>query len=236
VFEALGIGGNVVRTAMSRLTADAWLDRARVGRNSYYHLAAKGHAAALEADARIYAAAGPEWDGAFHLAITDDPAPNPFAALAPGVFLAAVPVGAGPWIGLRATAGPDDAQRLVQRVWPGERLAEGYGRFIAAFGPVADALAAGVTLTDLEALTARVLLVHQYRRLVLRDPSVPDALRAPEWPGQAARNLCAGLYQALLPGSERWLDRHARCRTGELPAADATLARRFERHITKNLA
>src|ERR1700678_3846699 len=42
-FEALDIDGGVVRTAMSRLAADGWLEREKVGRNSFYRPAGKGH-------------------------------------------------------------------------------------------------------------------------------------------------------------------------------------------------
>jgi phenylacetic acid degradation operon negative regulatory protein len=41
-FEALDIDSGVVRTAMSRLAADGWLERSKVGRNSFYRLASKG--------------------------------------------------------------------------------------------------------------------------------------------------------------------------------------------------
>lgn len=41
-FESLDIDSGVVRTAMSRLAADGWLTREKVGRNSFYRLADKG--------------------------------------------------------------------------------------------------------------------------------------------------------------------------------------------------
>ena len=43
-FEALDIDGGVVRTAMSRLAADGWLEREKVGRNSFYRLVQRGPA------------------------------------------------------------------------------------------------------------------------------------------------------------------------------------------------
>ena len=41
-FETLDIDSGVVRTAMSRLAADGWLERSKVGRNSFYRLVKKG--------------------------------------------------------------------------------------------------------------------------------------------------------------------------------------------------
>src|ERR1700754_4716532 len=40
-FETLDIDASVVRTAMSRLTADGWFEREKVGRNSFYRLVKK---------------------------------------------------------------------------------------------------------------------------------------------------------------------------------------------------
>src|SRR5260370_3114631 len=41
-FETLEIDSSVVRTAMSRLTADGWVERSKVGRNSFYRLVRRG--------------------------------------------------------------------------------------------------------------------------------------------------------------------------------------------------
>src|ERR1700724_4889871 len=40
--ETLDIDASVVRTAMSRLTADGWFERNKVGRNSSYRLVQRG--------------------------------------------------------------------------------------------------------------------------------------------------------------------------------------------------
>src|SRR4030095_5419798 len=37
-FAAIDVDPTVVRTAMSRLTADGWFEREKVGRNSFYRL------------------------------------------------------------------------------------------------------------------------------------------------------------------------------------------------------
>jgi phenylacetic acid degradation operon negative regulatory protein len=241
VFAAMGIGGNVVRTAMSRLASDGWLERSRIGRNAYYRLADKGRATFAEAARRIYDARPPVWDGAFHLAVLAPAAREAlrpaldrlgFGMLAPAVLVApALPAGAGQLlidqIHLRATADAPSARRLADQVWPSARLAASYRRFLAAFLPLRDAFARGSVLSDLDALIARLLLVHEYRRLVLRDPLLPTALLPADWPGLAARALCGELYPVLLPGSERWMDQHARCEAGRLPPPDQRLDARF---------
>ena len=92
------------------------------------------------------------------------------------------------------------------------------------------------TLSDVDAFTARILLIHHYRRVVLRDPLLPTALLPADWPGRAARRLCGEIYRGLLPASEQWLDRNASNENGPLPAAGAELARRFSEtsnYVTK---
>ncbi|HEX2941613.1 MAG TPA: phenylacetic acid degradation operon negative regulatory protein PaaX [Rhodopila sp.] len=229
-FRALDIGDGVVRTAMSRLAADGWLERNRVGRNSFYRLAAKGEVEFAEATRRIYSASLAPWPGHFRLLLPDgtDRAVLEKAgcgSIAPGVFLAAHETQAD---GLQLTVQGDAAtlQAVAARAWPLTGLADQYAGFVASFTPLHDFLNAGGTCDPLEALAARVLLIHQYRRIVLRDPRLPDAVLPEDWPGRAARVLCARVYRALLPASETWLDANAVDESGApLPRNEAIFER-----------
>jgi len=99
-------------------------------------------------------------------------------------------------------------------------MAAAYERFLTAFRPVYAAVTTGRALSDLDALAVRVLLVHEYRRIVLRDPILPAEILPTDWPGAAARRLCAEIYTRVLPGAERWLDAHALSDAGtRLPRA-----------------
>ena len=71
-FQAIGIADGVVRTATSRLASDGWLERIRVGRNSFYRLAPKGQETFRAATARIYSASSPPWRGGFTLVFAGD--------------------------------------------------------------------------------------------------------------------------------------------------------------------
>ena len=218
----LGIADGVVRTAMSRLAADGWLERRRVGRQSFYGLAARGRDTFREASAHIYHPRPTVWAGHFDLVLTDRTADRDrvragmtaagFGQLAPDTWIApgghppaTVP---GRTLTLDLSGDAGTARALAARVWPLERMAAAYTRFLEAFTPVRDAMAAGRAVSDLDALAARVLLVHEFRRIVLRDPLLPAAILSATWPGAAARALCIDLYTRLVPASERWLDRH----------------------------
>jgi len=66
-FESLDIDSGVVRTAMSRLAADGWLTREKVGRNSFYRLADKGRQTFEAATRHIYDPPPSDWTGRFEL-------------------------------------------------------------------------------------------------------------------------------------------------------------------------
>src|SRR5215468_10951498 len=53
-FAMLDVDASVVRTAMSRLTADGWFEREKVGRNSFYRFVKKGRQTFDAATRHIY--------------------------------------------------------------------------------------------------------------------------------------------------------------------------------------
>ena len=61
------------------------------------------------------------------------------------------------------------------------------------------------------------MIIHDQRRLLLRDPELPDVMLPAEWPGQKARLLCKELYRRLAPASERHLDRCLVLADGTIP-------------------
>ena len=66
-FETLDIDSGVVRTAMSRLAADGWLERKKVGRNSFYRLVQQGRQTFDTATKHIYDPPPSDWTGRFEL-------------------------------------------------------------------------------------------------------------------------------------------------------------------------
>src|SRR3982074_3713656 len=66
-FKTLDIGSGVVRTAMSRLAADGWLERNKVGRNSFYRLVKKGRQTFDAATKHIYDPQPSGWTGRFEI-------------------------------------------------------------------------------------------------------------------------------------------------------------------------
>ena len=240
-FGELDVDASVVRTAMSRLTADGWRERNKVGRNSFYRLDKKGRQTFDTATKHIYDPPLSDWTGRFELLLignggdrdaSRDALKNAgFGSPLPGVGVAPsgvpVPEEAAGAIRLEVSAEDDSGRRLLSESWPLDRTAEAYQKFMKTFEPLHRWIIGGERLTEADAFTARVLLIHHYRRVVLRDPLLPTALLPSDWPGRAARSLCGEIYRALLPASEQWLDRHATNETGPLPKPGAELAKRF---------
>lgn len=127
---------------------------------------------------------------------------------------------------------------LVGRAWNLQKLADDYAEFVAAYGPVLDQMRSS-PLTEGDDETAfllRILLIHDYRRLLLRDPELPEVLLPADWPGHQARLICKELYKRLEPVSNRHLDRFLRLADASVPAADQTLQERFPDFDSLNFA
>jgi phenylacetic acid degradation operon negative regulatory protein len=240
-FQALDIDGGVVRTAMSRLATDGWLERNKVGRNSFYRLAQKGRHTFDTATKHIYDPPPSDWTGRFELLLigngedrdaSRDALKNAgFGMPMPGVWVAPsgvpIPQEAANAIRLEVAAEDDNGRRLLSESWPLDRTAAAYFKFMKIFEPLRGWTGRLTPPSELDAFIARILLIHHYRRVVLRDPLLPLALLPTDWPGQAARELCGEIYRNLLPSSERWLDQNGLYEDGPLPAAGDELARRF---------
>ena len=128
--------------------------------------------------------------------------------------------------GFALTASHED---MVKKAWNLAQLAEAYGSFISTYAPILQELrlAPQDGVDDENAFLLRILLIHDYRRLLLRDPELPDVLLPPGWAGQQARLLCNALYRRLLAPSERHLDQHFQLADASTPAALALLGERF---------
>lgn len=129
----------------------------------------------------------------------------------------------------RLLASANDAD-LVHKAWNLAQLADSYRSFVGRYAPLLSEWASSSAHTPERAQTAfllRTLLIHDYRRLLLRDPELPDVLLPAHWPGHEARALCRDLYRRLLGPSEQHLEAHLHLASGEVPTASALLVERF---------
>ena len=220
----VGISESLVRTAVSRLVAAAQLTGERIGRRSYYRLRSSAVAEFMQAADLLY---GPDrpvrgWQ------IIHDPDLRPEAARRQRMGHMGGPVFIRPDRGQPLPEGAlvfhaetvTTAEPLAG-FWDLSALRDGYDGFMALFrgagaGPLADA----------DALVMRLLLVHAYRTVLLRDPRLPPEHLPPGWNGAEARALFRRLYQALTPAAHRHVAAFCEGAEGLLPAETDATARR----------
>lgn len=210
----VGVEAGALRTALSRLGRDGWVQRERSGRTSLYRLTPEGLAQFGPATSRIFA----------------PPRQGPVARWAMVATLNAV--GGIDTRLCPADAAPADADCVVSgdlaRITPAFRarqLDEAHRAALAALA--ADLAALETPLVDpLDAAAARMLLIHRWRRIVLRFPEPVAEIMPEDAPLADPRAAVARVYLRLAPRAEAWLDRG-----GEglepMPPADPALARRF---------
>ena len=78
-----------------------------------------------------------------------------------------------------------------------------YGQFLARYEPWSRHDVEAAAPRDAYAL--RTMLVHELRRIRLRAPDMPAELLPPDWIGDRAYDLAAGLYRRLSRGAARAL-------------------------------
>lgn len=255
LLDSLGINGSQVRTALSRLSSDGWFDRFPVGRRSYYGLSRAGRRRFEEATRRIYGGPPSGWDGDWRIVVVPGGAgerrellrkelgwigfgelspnalihPNPDPVAVASV-IEDLPAAARPVvIAGQSAAGTDPSalRQLVDDCWNLAGLAEEYAAFCCRFEDLARALEGGLRPRPLAALQARILLIHDYRRLVLRDPMLPPALLSEDWIGWRAYRMTGAIYRGLVAAAEAWLDAEVATRDGRLPPPEAAFDGRF---------
>lgn len=253
----LGINDRAVRTSVFRLMQEDWLFATPTGRRSQYSLTATGHRRITHAYRRIYDTPQNAWNGEWQLVIVPDGALaaetretlrrellwDGFGTIAPGVFghpsadagrvreILAVNHADAKVAHLSATSltgiASEPLREIVEQCWHLGELATDYERFIARFEPMLDWVAGASGTHAQQCFLLRTLLIHEFRRVQLRDPQLPESLLSKDWPGLAARNLCKQLYEKTLLNSEIHVCNTLHTKDGPLPPANAELFERF---------
>ena len=250
----LGLNDRLVRTSVFRLARDGWLAGETHGRRSRYRLTAGGRARFAAAYRRIYAPPVDDWDGTWDV-VVDPPGAAPakrqrvrddlrwagFGTLAPGLFVRPRVAGAAPAdavpdhvVRLSATDAPDaeagvPLATIAPSLWDLPAIAHDYRRFLALFGRVIDRfrMRAIERADPAQCFVVRTLLIHAYRRVLLRDPRLPAALLPLDWPGSAAYVLTRDFYRLTHARAEAHLAATLAEDGATWPPADPSFHARF---------
>lgn len=251
----LGLNERSIRTSVFRLVKENWLMSEQVGRRSYYSLTGPGMRRFQKAFRQVYAQHNPEWDGRWIMAILSQLSVGErnklrqelewhgFGLLSPTVLLhPQIPL-AELQIILQELNAQDNviifedisegrpATRALRRQalesWNLPKLAEDYQSFLKKYRPVWDHLKVETSPTPEQCFQIRLLLIHDYRRIILRDPQLPDELLPGDWAGNAARQLCSNIYHRVWEGAENHMNQYLETAEGPLPAPNAKFYQRY---------
>jgi phenylacetic acid degradation operon negative regulatory protein len=117
-------------------------------------------------------------------------------------------------------------RELVASAWGLRQLAEEYRAYQRRFEPLLEALRNDPPASE-TCFRIRVLAIHEYRRILLRDPELPAELLPNAWVGAQARGLCAAIYRTVERSAEEHVLDVGATATGRLPAARPPYYRRF---------
>jgi phenylacetic acid degradation operon negative regulatory protein len=85
-----------------------------------------------------------------------------------------------------------------------------------------------------QCFVVRTLLMHEFRRVLLRDPQLPQQLLPKDWPGDTARQICRELYSVTQRAAEQYLTDVLETPDGPLPAAADYFYERFGGVLSRN--
>lgn len=248
-----GVSERLVRTSIYRLAQDGWLSSEQLGRRSYYSLTGLGQRRFREASQHIYSEPRRNWSGSWCLVLLAAvPASDReglrrelgwlgFAPLSANVLAHPDPdmavfddhVSALPGHELLVVSHAQVQQgretafnELVRNAWQLEELDQRYRAFLEQFRPVYKQLRSNDPQPD-EAFQVRILLIHEYRKIILRDPLLPKTLLSEDWNGTAAYQLCRNLYHTVAPASADFISANMETAEGPLPPPDNEFWQRF---------
>ncbi len=251
--EPFGLDSRLVRTAAFRLVQDDWLCSERVGRCSYYSLTETGLLHFDAAAKRIYAPEPARWDGKWTLVIPTLVESGEKERLAKELSWLGYANFGGGILGYpgndrvslnkslcalklqdkvaimtarsEEVASSKSLQALMQDCWNLEELGQRYADFIQRFTPVTSPVAAD--LTPEESFQVRILLIHEYRRILLKHTELPEGALPKNWGGHIAHEMTANIYRAVHKKAKTYLQTEMKTVDGYLKEVIPSYYQRF---------
>lgn len=124
-------------------------------------------------------------------------------------------------------ASAEQLRDMVFRCWDLGQLEAQYQQMWEQFRPLYARLTEGDQLSAEEAFQLRTLLIHEYRRLLLKDAELPESMLPAAWVGRDVHNLTANLYRLIQTDAEQYVLASMETTSGKLPPASKGFLSRF---------
>jgi phenylacetic acid degradation operon negative regulatory protein len=255
ILEPLGYSERLVRTSVFRLVKEDWLDVKKVGRKSYYRLTESANNHYLKAAKRIYSADTRLSENNWSILLpsfVEEPKLSllkkhlnwlGFSAISGGAFahpnfdqnsldetIKELDVTDSVVVFSANTIGDSSAQvlkKLVELKWEMPALQQRYSSFIQTYNEVAEAINSGKPISDSQSLCLRMLMVHEYRRILLTDHELAEDMLPPDWKGHQANQLIESLYAKFSESSCRYISSSLQSIDGPLAPPNKLFFKRF---------
>ncbi|MBW4706844.1 PaaX family transcriptional regulator [Roseobacter sp. YSTF-M11] len=199
IMTAMDVRAEATRVALHRLRNDGWIVSQKSGRTSRHSLTPHGRAETIAATRRIYASPG-DMPTDWQIVVTqsaepdqrDDMVTRGFSLLLTRVFIGAED--AIPPQGALALRGRNVPEWLKMQLSP-EGLKTDYDNLHEILQEIDLCLPDGTQLAPLDVAILRCLIVHNWRRLVLKHPDLPAALYTEGWREHDCRALVCKLLR-----------------------------------------
>ena len=248
----LGFSERLIRTSVFRLVQDDWLQVEKLGRKSFYAFTDSASQKYQNAARRIYAETSQHSDGSW-LTVIPSFVPDSqmqsfkrqlrwlgFSSLAAGTLAhpsfdkdalknilqemqltEKVIVMEGRTVDSQSDA---NLKQLVEERWELDSLEQEYREFVEVYSKFEQ--------SDFKAdaelqFSLRILLIHEFRRILLKDHELPKSMLNDNWTGEAAYQLIKSLYGALAKSSCNYATSEFECQHGKLPKAIEEFKLRF---------
>jgi len=257
IIEALdpvGFNERSVRTSVFRLVQNDWLATKKIGRKSYYCLTENGRRETQRAERRIYFPHRATWD-AHWILVLNVSVPDKkvdyfkksihwlgFNILSTGLFAHPSPDRRSldemlienklmsDVVVFKAKSedvySKNTLKTLISEKWRITELEKMYQSFLGMFREFA--LQVDFTqLSKIECFAFRLAILHEFRRIQLKDPDLPSELLPIGWAGFEAQDLLQRVYKHLVPGSLSFINEQLFNAHGELPSPTTNFYKRF---------
>lgn len=222
----VGIAAPAVRTAISRMVAQGWLEPVTLEGGRGYRTTEVANQRLDATGNRVYRRGTRAWDGTWHLVVVGPPPSRSgrarlradltflgYAELADRVWVS--PAASGELAAVLQRAGATARTARVVDVdpdptdaWDLAELRSSYQEWLATTEQLVRSHTEAHDDPDEGAFAGRFHLVHEWRKFLFADPQLPDELLPADWPGREAALLFAREAERLAPGADRFV---ARC-------------------------